>query len=152
MPAKRAGAVFMLAHIEREPGQPHAVKQTLKERRHCRPPQRINDDKMVAPFNRLLQGDEVGLERLYRFVAKVEYRVELHLAQVKAPHLVACRFGGGFVQKRHLAGERRPRVGVAEQKNNLFMFVVAEKAHDVVRRLLLPADARAGPCPRAAAA
>ena len=107
---------------------------------------------MVAPFYSFLQSYEVGLERLYRFVAKVEYRVELHFVHIKAPHIVARFFSRGFVQKSHLAGERRPRVGVAKQKNNLFVFVVAEKAHDVVRKLLLPEGARAAPCPPAAVA
>src|SRR3989344_3263566 len=129
MPTKRAGAIFMLAHIECEPRQPHAVKHTLKQCRHCRPPQRIQDDKMVAPFDCLLQGDKVGLERLYGFVSLVEYRVKLHFAHVKTTHIMAGFFGGSFVYKRELAGERGCRVGMPEQYYNFFRLVVAEESH-----------------------
>src|SRR3989344_4431228 len=132
MPTKCQRAVFMLAHIKCKPGQPHAVEHAFKQGRHCRPPERIDDNEMLTPLNRFLQGNEVGLERLYHFVPLVEYRIEFHLAHIKTPDLVPRFFGCCLLDESEFAGERRSRIWVAEQHYNFFRLVVAEKSHLVV--------------------
>src|SRR4051812_47656924 len=105
-------ARFIISKAESR--QPHAVKKTFQQRGHRRPPVGVDDYKVVAPFDSLLQFYKIGLELLNGFVAFVQYRIKIHVADIKTLYLMPSRFGRACIDSGNFARER-VLVGMTEQ-------------------------------------
>src|SRR3989344_6323856 len=82
MPEDASLAAWQFHIAERGARKPRPIEEPFQKRGHADPPDRMNDDEMVALLHKLLKADEIRLEWLYRPVPVVQYGIEFHFADI----------------------------------------------------------------------